>query len=185
MQCKQAHEYAHIKCNQSKFMSLLPLLVCFSCPRILILLYSSMLLPLCPCPTSTSPHDAFHIFVPTSLPLSSISIKGVLLIDTKDCIGVDGWHLNLAFFMDNTIYVGMTPHVGSLTLIPIGGALSRGQNHGKHSCSSRCQNTGLRWLGCTQEHKNHREDAMVYPRLGQLMPYIQQLMILILKSTQN
>ena len=44
-----------------------------------------------------------HIFVPTSPPLSSISIKGVLLIDTKDCIGVDGWHLNLAFFMDTTI----------------------------------------------------------------------------------
>jgi hypothetical protein len=39
-----------------------------------------------------------HIFVPTSPPLSSISIKGVLLIDTKDCIGVDGWYLNLAFF---------------------------------------------------------------------------------------
>ena len=33
-----------------KFMSLLPLLVCFSCPRILILLYSSILLPLDPCP---------------------------------------------------------------------------------------------------------------------------------------
>ena len=39
-----------------------------------------------------------YIFVPTSPPLSSISIKGVLLIDTKDCIGVDGWHLNLAFW---------------------------------------------------------------------------------------
>ena len=63
-----------------------------------------------------------HIFVPTSPPLSLIFIKGVLLIDTKDCIGVDGWHLNLVFLMDNTTYVGMTPHVGSLTLIPIGGA---------------------------------------------------------------
>ena len=45
MQCKQAHEYAHIKYNQSKFMSLLPLLVCFSCSRILILSHPSMLLP--------------------------------------------------------------------------------------------------------------------------------------------
>ena len=45
-----------------------------------------------------------HIFVPTSPPLSSISIKGVLLIDTKDCIGVDGWYLNLAFFMDTSKY---------------------------------------------------------------------------------
>jgi hypothetical protein len=36
MQCKQALEYAHIKCKQLMFMSLLPLLVCFFCPRILI-----------------------------------------------------------------------------------------------------------------------------------------------------
>ena len=42
-----------------KFMSLLPLLVCFCCPRILILLHSSMLLPLCPCLTTTYSHDAF------------------------------------------------------------------------------------------------------------------------------
>jgi hypothetical protein len=33
MQCKQAHDYAHIKCKTTKFMSLLFLLVCFSCPR--------------------------------------------------------------------------------------------------------------------------------------------------------
>ena len=44
-----------------------------------------------------SPMMHFHIFVLTSPPLSSMSIKDVLLIDTKDCIGVDGWHLNLAF----------------------------------------------------------------------------------------
>ena len=155
MQCKQAHEYAHIKCNQSKFS----ILQCCS----LFVHVQLLLLPMM----------HLHIFVPTSPPLSLIFIKGVLLIDTKDCIGVDGWHSNLAFFMDNTTYDGMTPHAGSLTLIPIGGALSRGQNHGKHSCSSRCQNTGLRWLGWTQEHKNHREDAMVYPGLGQLMPYVQ------------
>jgi hypothetical protein len=40
----------------------------------------------------------------------------------------------------------------------------------------------LRWLGWTQEHKNHREDTMVYPSLSQSMPYVQQLMILILKT---
>ena len=62
----------HIKfknlCNASKHMNMhisnatnqsswacSPLLVCFSCPRILILLHSSMLLSLCLCPTSTSP----------------------------------------------------------------------------------------------------------------------------------
>jgi hypothetical protein len=43
----------------------------------------------------------------------------------------------------------------------------------------------LQWLGWTQEHKNHREDAMVYPSSGRSMPYVQQLMILILKSTQK
>jgi hypothetical protein len=37
-----------------------------------------------------SPIMHFHIFVPTSLPLSSISIKYVLLINTKDSIEVDG-----------------------------------------------------------------------------------------------
>ena len=65
----------------------------------------------------------FHIFVSTSPPLSSISIKDVILIDTKDSIGVDGWYLNLVFFMDTTTYVGMTPlvaleipHVGSFDL---------------------------------------------------------------------
>jgi hypothetical protein len=39
-------------------------------------------------------------------------------------------------------------------------------------CSSRCQSTGLRWPGCTQAHKNHREDATVYPGSGQLVPYV-------------
>ena len=111
----QAHEYAHIKCNQSKFMSLLPLLVCFSCPRILIHLFSSILLPLCPsmllplcpcpCPTSTSfiqclPKLSYLCTI--SPPLASISIKCVLLIDAKACFWVDGWGLYLAFFMDIT-----------------------------------------------------------------------------------
>ena len=35
----------------------------------------------------------------------------------------------------------------------------------------------------TQESR--REDAMVYPGFGQFGPYVQQLMILILKNTQN
>ena len=104
MQCKQAHEYAHIKCNQLKFMSLLPLLVCFSCPRILILLHSSMLLPLCPCPSSTSPHDAFSYLCSNFFPFVINFHKRCASFDTKDCIGVDGWHLNLAFFMDTSKY---------------------------------------------------------------------------------
>jgi hypothetical protein len=33
--------------------------------------------------------------------------------------------------------------------------------------------------------ESRREDTMIYPGSGQLGPYVQQLMILILKSTQN
>ena len=76
-----------------KVHELAPLLVCFSCPRILFHLFSSILLPLCPCPcpcpTSTSLSQSFPklLYLCTiSPPLSSISIKGVLLIDAKVCI---------------------------------------------------------------------------------------------------
>jgi hypothetical protein len=103
MQCKQAHDYAHIKCKQSKLMSLLPLLVCFSSPRILILLNSSMLLPLCLLSLSKS---LIAISLSQSLPFVIYFHKSASL-DTKGCIGVDGWHLNLEFFMDTTTYVGM------------------------------------------------------------------------------
>jgi hypothetical protein len=54
----------------------------------------------------------------------------VLLIDAKACIRVVGWGLNLAFFMGiskcwnyTTCIALQIPHIGSLTLIPIGGAL--------------------------------------------------------------
>ena len=135
MQCKQVHEYAHIKCNQSKFMSLLPLLVCFSYLRILIHLFSSMLLPLCPCPcpTSTSlsqflpklsyllnlspkafiisPKAKLSYLCTISPPLSSISIKGVLLIDVKVCIWGRWLKLESCIFDGHHFIVGMTPLV--------------------------------------------------------------------------
>ena len=67
----------------------------------------------------------FHIFIPISPPLSSISIKGVHLLIQMVALGIDGWGLNLAFFWTFP-NVGVTPlvsleipHVGSLTLIPI------------------------------------------------------------------
>ena len=62
---------------------------------------------------------------------------------------------------------------------------SRGRNRGKHCCSSWCQSMCLRWLGWIQEHENHRENTTVYPGLGRSMPYVQQLMMLKLKSTKN
>ena len=60
MQCKQAHEYAYLRnaINQSSW-ACFPYLCASLLQEILILLHPSMLLPLCPCPTSTSPHDAF------------------------------------------------------------------------------------------------------------------------------
>ena len=145
MQCKQAHEYAHIKCNQSKFMSLLPLLVCLSCLRILILSHPSMLLPLCPCPcptsTSLSQSRPKLSYVCTSLPklsylytisspLSPVSIKDVLLIDAKSCIWGRWLRLESYIFYghhyicwNDSIWIALgIPHIGSLTLIPIGGA---------------------------------------------------------------
>jgi hypothetical protein len=41
------------------------------------------------------------------------------------------------------------------------------------------------WLGWTQEHKKLGGDVRVYLGLGQVSPYVQQLMILVLKSPQN
>ena len=83
---------------------------------------------------------AYHSFSPFVInfhkryviPIKSLDTnwKSVNLIVTKDCIGTDGWGLNLAFFMDITICVGMILlelllryHIGSLTLIPFGRAL--------------------------------------------------------------
>ena len=118
MQCNQAHEYAHIKCNQSKFMSLLPLLVCFSCPRTLIHLFSSTLLPFCPCPcpTSTSLSQCLpklSYLCTISPPLSSIPIKGELLIDAKVYVWGRWLRLESCIFDGHHLIVGMTPLVGT------------------------------------------------------------------------
>ena len=118
MQCKKAHEYAHIKCNQSKFMSLLPLLVCFSCLRILIHLFSSMLLPLCPTSTflfQSLPKLSYLCTI--SPPLSSISIKGVFLIDAKVCIWGRWLRLESCIFYGHHLIVEMTPLVTCTTCI--------------------------------------------------------------------
>ena len=80
---------------------------------------------LCPCPTSTSLSQSFpklsYLWTISPL-LSSISIKGVLLIDAKVCI----WGRWLR--LESHLIVGMTPivaleipHIGFLTLIPICG----------------------------------------------------------------
>ena len=99
MQCKQAHDYAQIKCKQTSSWAS-PLLVCFSCPRILILLNSSMLFPLCPLSMSNfyfSPWCISYLCSNFS-PFVINFHKRFASFDTKDCIGVDDSHLNLAFF---------------------------------------------------------------------------------------
>ena len=114
MQCKQAHEYAHIKCKQTRFMSLLPLLVCFSCSRILIHLFLQCcsLFVRVHVHVQTTKFPYFISFVQISPPLSSISIKGmwyqlksldtnwksVQLIVTKDCTWGRWLRLNLCIF---------------------------------------------------------------------------------------
>ena len=153
MQCKQAHEYAQIKCKQKRFMSLLPLHVCFSfvqefwsiifsfnvAPLSMSILISppwniSFVVQLIPWSYLCSNFSSFVINFHKRyvIPIKSLDTiwKSVHLIVTKDCIGIDGWGLNLVFLMDITICVWMTLlelllryHIGSLTLIPFGGAL--------------------------------------------------------------
>ena len=97
-----------------KFMSLLPLLMCFSFPRILILLNSSMLLPLCPLSMSKTPIlislsqslPKLSYLCTISPPLSSISIKGVLLIDAKECIWGRWLRLESCIFYGHHLIVG-------------------------------------------------------------------------------
>jgi hypothetical protein len=91
MQCKQAHNYAHIKCNQTKVHELAP-------PTYVLLLSKnfdpSHFLNVAPfCPLSMSKPQSFpklSYLCIISSPLSLIFIKGVLLIDAKASIGVDG-----------------------------------------------------------------------------------------------
>jgi hypothetical protein len=75
-------------------MSLRPLLLCFTYPKnfdpLTFLNVAPSLSIVHVQINFYSLHVHLHIFVPTSPHLLSISIKGVHLIDTKDCIGVDG-----------------------------------------------------------------------------------------------
>ena len=105
------HMNMHILiCKQTKVMSLLPLLVCFSCPRILIHLFSPMLLPLCPCSCPTSIFFISHLSHCTISPpfnqafISLYNLSPFVINFHKRCVsywckcmlfGVDGWDLHL------------------------------------------------------------------------------------------
>ena len=98
----------------------------------------------CPCPTSTSflqclPKLSYLCTI--SPPLSSISIKGVLLIDAKVCIWGKWLRLESCIFVGHHLIVGMTllvaleiPHIESLTLIPICGTPPPISYHGSFIC---------------------------------------------------
>ena len=136
MQCKQAHEYAHIKCNQSKFMSLLPLLVCFSLSKN----FDPSLLNVAPYLSISMSNLYFFVSIyPKSFisylsplynlnlkafislynlsPLSSISIKGVLFIDAKICIWGRWLRLESCIFDGYHLIVGMTPFVNTTCIL--------------------------------------------------------------------
>jgi len=116
---------AQFKCNNQVFMSFLPLLVCF---KILIPLFSPML-PYSPnLYLSLVNHPPFYLCFQL-LPFVINFHKRYASHWCKAYIGVDGWCLNLAFFMDISKYWNDTTcmaleisHMGSLTLIRIGGA---------------------------------------------------------------
>ena len=129
MQCKQAYEYAHIKCKQSSSWACSPYLCASLVQELLILLKSSILFPLCPCPTSTSPHDAFTYLCSNFSPFVINFHKRCASYWCKGLHWGRWLTLESCIFMDITTNVGMPPllsleitHVGSLTLIPIGGA---------------------------------------------------------------
>ena len=98
MQCKQVHEYAHIKCNQSKIYELAPpicvlLFVQEFDPSYFLNVAPSLPIVHCPCPNPSFPKvfpKVFHIFVSLSPPLSPISIKGVPLLIQRVALGIDG-----------------------------------------------------------------------------------------------
>jgi len=96
-------------------------------------LFFNVALPLCPCPCSTSTSlsqslPKLSYLCTISPPLSSISIKSVLLIDAKVCIWGRWLKLESCVFDGYHLIVGITPlvaleipHIGFLTLIPICG----------------------------------------------------------------
>jgi hypothetical protein len=99
MQCKQAHEYAHIKCNQSNSWACSPYL----CASLIQEFWSfsiaqcCSLLVHCPCPNPQLSYLCLNLS-----PFVIKFHKRCVSLDTKGCIRVDGWHLNLAIFMDIT-----------------------------------------------------------------------------------
>ena len=126
MQCKQTHDYAHIKCNQSKVHELAPptcvlLLsknfdpslffnVAPSLSMSMSNLYFFELLYLIspPCTISISKLSYLCTISP---PLSSISIKGELLIDAKVYVWGRWLRLESCIFYGHHLIVGMTPLV--------------------------------------------------------------------------
>ena len=124
----------------TKFMSLLPLLVCSSCPRILILLNMLLLIHVHDCTLISSPplsskdnsylcsflspfvindhkkgrnHMKFAMWrsmATTWIPLVGNHMKR-LWFDTKSWTWVDGWVLNLHFWWTLSIWLELTPLV--------------------------------------------------------------------------
>ena len=87
------------------------------------------------------------------------------------------------------VYLGGNLCVDSFIAGSVIGLRCRGQCRGVGTATSIVVRVGVRVrvFGGSGGLKNTRiiEDATVYPGSGRSVPYIQQLMILILKSTQN
>jgi hypothetical protein len=63
--------------------------------------------------------------------------------------------------------------------------LARGQNHDKHVVQMVSSHDRYGGSGELKNARNTHETQGFYPGWGQVGPYVQQLMILVLKNTQN
>ena len=123
--CKQAHEYAHIKCKQPSSWACSPYFVLLLSKNVDPPQYCALLIYVMSMLALSSPlylfFLTFHIFVQISPPLSSMTIKGptpyeicamwrsmnttwrlyhenLLWIDAKSWTRVDDWILNFHFW---------------------------------------------------------------------------------------
>ena len=95
-QCKQAHEYAHIKCKQPSSWACSPYL-CTSLVQEFF--YPTPFCNVAPSLFMSMSKSIFPQYLCTNLSPFVINFhKRCASLDIKGYIGVDGWHLNLAIF---------------------------------------------------------------------------------------
>ena len=119
MQSIKVHELAPPTCvlllsknfDPSLFFNVAPFLSMSMSNLYFFVSISSKVFHILSLPLIHSQSQGFHIFVQSLPPLSSISIKGMLLIDAKVCIWGRLLRLESCIFYGHHLIVGMTPLV--------------------------------------------------------------------------